>query len=61
MTPARDPNDGRRLRRMCPVIRSLTGAATVRGIERELTEHMSRGEARRLISDAKEQAALNGL
>lgn len=44
---------GARLRWACPVLASLTKGETVREIERELQRTMSRGQARRLIAEAK--------
>ncbi|WP_426031027.1 hypothetical protein [Caulobacter sp. DWP3-1-3b2] len=52
------PADGNALRQACPAIAALTTGPTVRDIEFELIRHMSRTQARILISRAKEEAAL---
>lgn len=59
--PASLGHEGSKLRSVCPVLKALTKDRTIRGMELELIKHMSRGEARRVIREAKEQAFLAGL
>jgi hypothetical protein len=58
MTPP--PVIGPALRRISPVMQSLTAGGTVREVERELAAKIGRGAAQRLIREAKAQIALRG-